>query len=207
MAILVLTGWNSVRNWLQQSGRPQMPIPPSIFASSRTPICRSSIRLRNTPGEVLDQLAEVDAPVAGEVKGYLVALEAYLIVHELHVEAVGGDLLAAYHEGFALPLAVYLLHAAVALRRDAHDGAYRRDDLLVGDIVVPGHAGGVFEALARLDNDVLPGRNLELVRVEVIGLSAALEFDADHFGHIVIFQQFYSSFLYAVHGQKGHDAF
>ena len=33
---------------LYQSGRPQGPIPPSIFASSRTPIWRSSMRVRKT---------------------------------------------------------------------------------------------------------------------------------------------------------------
>ena len=35
-------------NWEQQKGRPQMPSPPIILASSRTPICRSSMRARNT---------------------------------------------------------------------------------------------------------------------------------------------------------------
>ena len=38
LAIFVDTGWNSSKNWLQQNGLPQMPMPPSIFASSRTPI-------------------------------------------------------------------------------------------------------------------------------------------------------------------------
>ena len=49
LAILMDTGWNSSRNWAQQKGRPQMPRPPSIRASSRTPICRSSMRARNMP--------------------------------------------------------------------------------------------------------------------------------------------------------------
>ena len=48
LAILMDTGMNSSRNWLQHRGRPQMPMPPSILASSRTPICRSSMRARNT---------------------------------------------------------------------------------------------------------------------------------------------------------------
>ena len=48
-AILMDTGWNSLRNWEQQKGLPQMPKPPSIRASSRTPICRSSILARKMP--------------------------------------------------------------------------------------------------------------------------------------------------------------
>ena len=47
-AILIETGWNPLRNEAQQNGRPQMPRPPTIFASSRTPIWRSSMRVRNT---------------------------------------------------------------------------------------------------------------------------------------------------------------
>ena len=46
LAILMETGMKSSRNWAQQKGRPQIPRPPSIFASSRTPICRSSMRAR-----------------------------------------------------------------------------------------------------------------------------------------------------------------
>ena len=37
-AILIDTAENSVKYVLQQSGRPQIPIPPRIFVSSRTPI-------------------------------------------------------------------------------------------------------------------------------------------------------------------------
>ena len=48
LAILMETGRKLSRNWEQQKGRPQMPRPPTILASSRTPICRSSIRARKT---------------------------------------------------------------------------------------------------------------------------------------------------------------
>ena len=48
LAILMDTGWKSSRNSLQQNGRPHTPSPPTIFALSRTPICRSSMRVRNT---------------------------------------------------------------------------------------------------------------------------------------------------------------
>ena len=46
-AILMETGWKSSRNSLQQKGLPHTPRPPTIFALSRTPICRSSMRVRN----------------------------------------------------------------------------------------------------------------------------------------------------------------
>ena len=48
LAILMETGKKPSKNSEQQKGRPQMPMPPTILASSRTPICRSSIRARNT---------------------------------------------------------------------------------------------------------------------------------------------------------------
>ena len=66
LAILVETGWNSSRNWLQQKGRPQMPMPPSILASSRTPIWRSSMRLRNTEARSLTSSRKSTRP--SEVK-------------------------------------------------------------------------------------------------------------------------------------------
>ena len=47
-AILIETAENSVRYVLQHNGRPQIPIPPRIFVSSLTPICLSSILVRNT---------------------------------------------------------------------------------------------------------------------------------------------------------------
>src|SRR5699024_10911049 len=79
-------------------------------------------------GEVLDELAEVHAPVGGEEKGYLVPLKAALDVYELHVEAVVLDLLFADAEGLALAVLVYLRDAQVVFRGDAHHGADGRDD-------------------------------------------------------------------------------
>src|SRR6185312_1188878 len=48
LAILIETGSNDVRNVVQHSGRPHVPYPPIILASSRTPICRISIRVLNS---------------------------------------------------------------------------------------------------------------------------------------------------------------
>ena len=45
LAILMEMGSNAFSHVVQQSGRPQGPYPPSIRASSRTPICRISMRV------------------------------------------------------------------------------------------------------------------------------------------------------------------
>ena len=47
-AILMETGINSDRKEWQQRVLPQIPMPPMIFVSSRTPTWRSSILVRNT---------------------------------------------------------------------------------------------------------------------------------------------------------------
>ena len=63
-AILMETGVKSERNALQHTGRPQEPSPPSIFASSRTPICRSSIRVLNTLARSLTSSRKSTRPSA-----------------------------------------------------------------------------------------------------------------------------------------------
>ena len=75
-AILVDTGWKSFRNLLQQNGLPQMPRPPSIFASSRTPICLSSIRLRKMPARSLTSSRKSTLP--SDVKKKMVLLPSKL---------------------------------------------------------------------------------------------------------------------------------
>ena len=49
LAILIETGWKSESHLLQHRGLPHMPIPPSILASSLTPICLSSILFLKCP--------------------------------------------------------------------------------------------------------------------------------------------------------------
>ena len=58
------TGSKSPRNVAQQSGRPQQPMPPMSFASSRTPICRSSMRVRNTDARSLTSSRKSTRPSA-----------------------------------------------------------------------------------------------------------------------------------------------
>ena len=47
LAMRTLMGAKSVRKVAQHSSRPQQPTPPTIFASSRTPIWRISMRVWN----------------------------------------------------------------------------------------------------------------------------------------------------------------
>lgn len=96
-----------------------MPMPPSIFASSRTRIWRSSDAVAEHGGQILDQLAEIHTPVGREEKHGLVALEAALHIDELHVQAVLGDLLLADGKRLFFAAAVDLLDAQVVLRGDA----------------------------------------------------------------------------------------
>ena len=87
MASARLTGESSVSQDEQQYSRPQRPTPESRAASSRTPICRSSMRVRNMRGEVADQRAEVDPLLGGEVDRELVAVPLPLGVAHLHHQA------------------------------------------------------------------------------------------------------------------------
>ena len=63
-AILIETGANSPIKPQQQNGLPQTPKPPSCFASSRTPICRSSILARNTLARSLTRSLKSTLPSA-----------------------------------------------------------------------------------------------------------------------------------------------
>ena len=155
--------------------------------------------------EILDQLTEVNAAVAGEVEGYLVAFKAALYVYQLHVQLVFGDFFAENAQSLMLTAAVYLLHTPVAIRGYAHHWTDGRDDFIIGNIVVAGDALRIFKALTGLDYHVFAGFNGQAVGVKVIGLAAALELYADYLGHIVVFVQNNSSFLYAVYGYKAHD--
>ena len=68
LAILMDTGWNSSKNWAQQKGLPQMPRPPSIRASSRTPICLSSMRARKMPARSFTKARKSTRPSAVKKK-------------------------------------------------------------------------------------------------------------------------------------------
>ena len=76
LAILMDTGWNSSKNWWQQKGLPQIPRPPSIRASSRTPICRSSMRERKMLARSFTRARKSTRP--SEVKKKMILLPSKL---------------------------------------------------------------------------------------------------------------------------------
>ena len=71
--------------------------------------------------EVFDQVAEVHAPVRREVKQHLAVVKCVLRVDELHLEAVGLDLLLADAVSLFLLLAVAAVGLVVLERRNADD--------------------------------------------------------------------------------------
>ena len=70
-AILMDTGWNSRRKEVQQKGRPQMPRPPRSLASSRMPICRSSMRVWKIPARLFTRARKSTRPSAVKKKRIL----------------------------------------------------------------------------------------------------------------------------------------
>ncbi len=126
-AILIDTGWKSSRKDAQHSGRPHTPSPPTILALSRTPICRNSMRMRNTDAKSLDEVAEIHTAVRREEKQKLAAVERVLRVNELHVKLVRGDLLLADGKGVLCALYVPFGCGKILLRRHAQNLAQRLD--------------------------------------------------------------------------------
>ena len=76
LAILMETGWKSSRNSLQQNGLPHTPRPPTIFALSLTPICRSSMRVRKEDARSLTSSRKSTRPSAVKKKRILLPSNA-----------------------------------------------------------------------------------------------------------------------------------
>src|SRR5699024_12701077 len=70
-AIFIETGSKSPKKVEQQSILPQGPIPPSIFASSRTPICLNSIRVLNKEAKSLTRYRKHTSQSAVKKKIFL----------------------------------------------------------------------------------------------------------------------------------------
>ena len=141
--------------------------------------------------QVLYQLPEVHPPVGGEEEQNLVPLKAALHPHQLHLQVVLEDLPLADIEGFLLPGAVVGRCAAVVLRGHADHGPQGLDDAAVVHRVVAHGALGVFQALGRLHDDVVPGLHLHVAGVKEVGFASAAEADADHSCHIFRFLSVY----------------
>ena len=132
-------------------------------------------------GEILDQLAEINTPVGREEEHGLVALEAALDVHKLHIQTMLGDLLLADLKRLLLAAAVDLLDAQIALRGDARQRAQRLHDRLIRHDVVSENALCQLQAARGLDDDLVARAHGDAVRVKEIDLAAVFEFYTDYF--------------------------
>ena len=132
-------------------------------------------------GQVPHQLPEIHPAVGGEVKDDLAAVKAGGDVHQLHLQAVGGDLLLADVEGLALPLLVLLHGAAVTVRGQAQHGAQGLDDGGVLHLVVPLRARGELRPLSRLHDHLVPHLHLMAAGIEIVILTSAPKADTDDF--------------------------
>ena len=139
--------------------------------------------------EILDQLAEVHAPVGGEEEKRLVAVKAAFHVHKLHVQPVVLDLLLADDQRVLFAEAVLLVDPPVLQGGHTHHRAQRLHHGIVFHKAVALYAVGDLEPLGRLDDDLFPVGNVQAVRGEIIGLSAGFEF------YRYYFSQRYSSFF------------
>ena len=132
-------------------------------------------------GQVPHQLPEVYPAVGGEVEYDLVSVKAGGDVHQLHLQAVGGDLPLADVKGLPLFFLVVLHGAAVALRGHAQHGAQGADNGGIVHLVVALRAGGKLRALGGLHDHLVPHLHRGPLGVEIIILAAAPKADADHF--------------------------
>ncbi len=85
-AILIDTGTKSPKKEEQHNGRPHGPIPPIIFASSRTPICRSSIRVRNTAARSFTNSLKSIRPSAVKRKNQFVSIKCIFSFDYFHFQ-------------------------------------------------------------------------------------------------------------------------
>ena len=126
-------------------------------------------------GQLLDQLAEVHAPVGGEKEENLAAVKGILRRDELHFQPESGNFLLADLHCALFAQTVVGVHAAVLRGGDADDRTQRRDDVAWPDLVVAADAAAELRPAGGVDHDVVPGAYLECAGVKEIGFCARAE--------------------------------
>ena len=133
-----------------------MPRPPSILASSRTPICRSSMRARNTPARSFTSSRKSTRPSAVKKNRILLPSKLHSDPHQLHLQPVLGDLLLADVKGLLLPAAVVAPRYGGRCRwRCAAPGAGACTTASSSTSWLPSRALGEFRALGGLHHHVV----------------------------------------------------
>ena len=131
-------------------------------------------------GQILDQLAEIDASVRREEKQKLAAVKGAFRRDKLHFQPVRGDLLLADLKGLLFLFLVLCVRALVLLRRYAQHPAQRQHQLTRLDRVVAGSADAEFVSARRVDDDVRTGLQRQSGRVKIIGFCVIAEADVHH---------------------------
>ena len=144
-------------------------------------------------GQVLHQGPEVHPAFRREEEEHLVSLKAVLRLHQLHLQAVGGDLLLTDLEGLCLLLPVFFHRLLVFLRGDAYQWAQGLDHSLLLHLGVPLSTLSVFQAPGGLHDHSLSRLHLQPGGVKIILLSAAFEADADDLYHKVLLLLYWGS--------------
>jgi hypothetical protein len=165
-----------VQKMAAEEGSAQCPVPASIFASSSTPIWRSSMLLRTSRSLIIDELAESTRQSESEKTGYC-ASKLHSTSSELHVHTVGGDLLQ--------PIAIASSSVFVDCRRRRSSSvAFTTSQAPEGKPFHPAHvvahdAVPDFIRPLEVSTFTFAGGNLGAGRVNEIGLAPVSEFFTD----------------------------
>ena len=139
------------------------------------------------PGQVLHQLAEVNAAVGDEVEQDLAPVQGVLHVHQLHFQLVACNALLTDLEGalFVLPVLAHPAH----IHRVGHAGnAFQLlHHRAVGHLPHALHHLGALGAAGGLHDNVVAGFDVHTGGVKIIGLAALFKADRDDFFHGMVF--------------------
>ena len=173
-------------------GRPQMPSPPSILASSRTPICRSSMRVWNTRGQILDQLPEIHPAVGREIEEDLGVVEGVFHTRPASYPACARRSSAGrcgtrpFRSPRCPPRGAALL-VAVATRITCLSGEAISSS---STWRTPVTTSSVFHAAGGFHDHAVPCRGPELAGIKIVQLSGIFEPDAYDCRHVFMFLQY-----------------
>ena len=184
------TGWNSPMKRLQQNGLPQMPMPPSIFASSLRFVAHADLAQLDAGSDngcqILEQRAEVDSAVGGKIEYYLAVVKGVFHVDELHHQLVLGDFFLTDFARLLFLDAVFLDALQICLGSNAHQRFERMIQLAVRDLLVGHRDLAAFQTARGFDDHAVARSELVVERVKVVDLAYLLEPDSDYLCHNIL---------------------
>ena len=133
--------------------------------------------------QILDQRAEIDAPVRSKVKQNFVVVKRVFHVDELHFHLMLGNLFFADRKRFLFAAGVVLHPGQVGSGCLACDRLERENDLVLRNVAIAHGDKAAFHTACGLHNSVIALFQPDPGRVEIIYLSCVLKPDADYFCH------------------------